>query len=97
MTINIIVAGPRGRMGYEVIHMLTEQAHLNHVACIDRKHDGKKLSDIPSLPYLDVPVFDDPEQCLQSTNADVLIELTIHESGNRHTSVAITHGVLALV
>ncbi|HLR79963.1 MAG TPA: 4-hydroxy-tetrahydrodipicolinate reductase [Bacillota bacterium] len=97
MTINIIVAGPRGRMGSEVIHMLTEQPHLNLVACIDRKHDGKKLRDIPSLPDLDVPVFEDPEQCLQSTNADVLIELTIPESGYRHTSLAIKHGVRPVV
>ncbi|HEX6593476.1 MAG TPA: 4-hydroxy-tetrahydrodipicolinate reductase [Bacillota bacterium] len=97
MTIKVIVAGPRGRMGSEVIHMLTEQPHLQLVACIDRKNDGKKLRDLSSFPNLDVPIFKDPELCFQSVDADVFIELTIPDAGYKHTVLAIKHGVRPVV
>lgn len=97
MHIKIIVAGPRGRMGSEAINMINEEPNFQLVACIDRKNNGKTLNDIESLPNLDVPIFENAEECLASIEADVLIDLTIPEAGFNHTMLAIKHKVRPVV
>lgn len=97
MHIKIIVAGPRGRMGSEAIKMINEESNFQLVACIDRKNNGKMLSDIDTLPNLKVPIFEDIEECFTSVEADVLIDLTVPESGYRHTLHAIKHKVRPVV
>src|SRR5690625_1922145 len=97
MHIKIIVAGPRGRMGSEAINMINEEPNFQLVACIDRKNNGKTLNDIESLPNIDVPIFENAEECLASIEADVLIDLTIPEAGFNHTMLAIKHKVRTVV
>lgn len=97
MQIKIIVAGPRGRMGSEAIKMINEEPNFQLVACIDRKNNGKTLSDIGSLPKLDVPIFVDAEECFTSIEADVLVDLTIPEVGYSHTMLAIKHKIRPVV
>jgi len=49
-TINIILAGPRGKMGQEAIKLINETEHFNLVACIDRINNGKFIKDLDGFP-----------------------------------------------
>lgn len=97
MNIKVIIAGPRGRMGREAVKMVSEESKFDLVACIDRKNNGKRLSDIQGFPRLDVPIFDNAEECFASVNADVLIDLTIPDSGFKHTYLALEHHIRPVV
>jgi 4-hydroxy-tetrahydrodipicolinate reductase len=97
MSIKVIIAGPRGKMGSEAVKMVNNEAGFELVACIDRKNDGKKVKDIPGLPDIDVPVFENIEACFQETEADVLVDLTVPEVGFEHTRMALQHNIRPVV
>src|SRR5690625_3762028 len=91
MSINIIIAGPRGKMGTEAINMIKNDHKLNLVACIDRKNNGKKLSDINHESLLEVPIFENPTECFKKISADVFLDLTVPDIGFEHTKTALQH------
>ena len=97
MTIRIIIAGPRGKMGHEAVNMVLKNKEFQLVGCIDRKNNGKKLTDISSLPNSDVPIFEDPEECMHTVHPDVLIDLTTPYAGFEHTLIALKSHVRAVV
>lgn len=97
MTIKVILAGPRGRMGLEALQMIQNEREFELVACIDRKNDGKKLSEVEGLPSMDVFIYEDAEKCLKDVKADVLVDLTIPDVGFNHTKLAILNGVRPVV
>ncbi len=96
-TIRVIVAGPRGRMGREAVQLVKETPNFELAAVIDRKNEGKLLSEVEGFAGLDVPVFIDPAECFQQANADVLIDLTTPERGYIHTKTALEHNVRPVV
>lgn len=95
--IKVVVAGPRGRMGSEALRMIEKHDDLNLVACLDMKHEGERIKDIPGLPAFDAKIFTDIDQCFQAVDADVLIDLTTPEYGYLHTKTAIQYGVRPVV
>lgn len=97
MTIDIILAGPRGKMGSEAINMIIKEEKFNLVACIDKKNDGKNLTDIDPLHDLNVPIYDDPQECFTSVNADVFIDLTVPEVGYTHTKLALQNKLRTVI
>src|SRR5699024_3055498 len=97
MQIKIILAGPRGKMGSEAVRMVHNEESFDLVACIDRKNGGKTLEDIDTLPALDVPIYEDPEQCFQETDADVFIDLTIPEVGFEHAKLSLLYDIRPVV
>jgi 4-hydroxy-tetrahydrodipicolinate reductase len=96
-TINIILAGPRGKMGSEAIRLIEETEHFNLVGCIDRKYDGMKLKDIEGFPSIDAEIYTDVENAFQTLDADVLIDLTSPEVGYKHTKLALENGIRPVV
>ncbi|GGJ85500.1 4-hydroxy-tetrahydrodipicolinate reductase [Lentibacillus kapialis] len=97
MQIKIIIAGPRGKMGSEAVRMVNNEDTFDLVACIDRKNGGKALKDIESLPALDIPIYEDPEQCFQETDADVFIDLTTPDVGFEHTKLSLLYDIRPVV
>ncbi|TSB46935.1 4-hydroxy-tetrahydrodipicolinate reductase [Alkalicoccobacillus porphyridii] len=91
--IKIVIAGPRGNMGREAVQLMQDTEHFNLVAVIDRKHEGKKLSELDGMPPLDVPVYTEIETCFTETQPEVLIDLTSPESGRKHIHAALEYGV----
>lgn len=91
MTIKIIVAGPRGKMGTEAIQMIQEETEFELVGCLDSKIDF----DLEAK--LGIPFFTEVNTCLETVKADVLIDLTTPEFGYKHTEAAIKHGVRPVV
>ncbi|KQL53723.1 4-hydroxy-tetrahydrodipicolinate reductase [Heyndrickxia shackletonii] len=95
--VKIIVAGPRGRMGQEAVKMVQETEEFELVSVLDHKNDGMLLSEIDGFSNINVPIYTNIEECLQKSNADVLVDLTIPESGYIHTKTAILYGVRPVV
>ncbi|MRG86383.1 4-hydroxy-tetrahydrodipicolinate reductase [Salinibacillus xinjiangensis] len=95
--VKIIVAGPRGKMGSEALRLIENTPEFELVGCIDRKHDGEKVSDLEGLPKLDAEIFSDVEKAFQQLDADVLIDLTSPEVGYKHTRLALENGIRPVV
>lgn len=93
-TINIVLAGPRGKMGTEAIKMIEQVDHFNLVAVIDRKRE-----DSVTFQKKDhaVTVYYDAELCFTNEKADVFIDLTVPDAGFKNTKKALQHGVRAVV
>ena len=92
MAINIVVSGPRGKVGTAAINMIQAEPTFHLVACIDYKHDGKRLKDITDFD-LDVPVYGDPDDCFKSEKVDVLLDLTVPEAGFTLPTSDLEYGV----
>lgn len=90
-TINIVLAGPRGRMGKEAINMIRDEEKFQLKAVIDRKRDDV------SYEHIDVPVYYDAKTCFEEIKPDVFIDLTVPEAGFLHTKTALKHKVRAVV
>lgn len=93
MTIKLILAGPRGKMGSEALHMIHNEENFQLVACLDKETDEK-----PVFPDgMHAPIFNDAETCFNEVQADVYIDLTIPEIGYNHTKLALQHEIKAVV
>ncbi|MBM7598377.1 4-hydroxy-tetrahydrodipicolinate reductase [Virgibacillus halotolerans] len=97
MSINVIIAGPRGKMGSEAIKMVMKDDNLNLVACIDRKNNGKAVDDIVDISNVNVPVFDNASDCFHSIDADVFVDLTVPEVGYKHALAALEHNLRPVI
>jgi len=95
--INIVIAGPRGRMGREAVHLVINENSYNLVAVIDHKYDGQLLSDIEGFSGLHIPIYTDIKECLQKTNTNVLLDLTTPKFGMFHAKTALEYGVRPVV
>jgi 4-hydroxy-tetrahydrodipicolinate reductase len=95
--IKIIVAGPRGKMGSETVRLINRTEHFTLVGAVDSKNGGKTVADLPEMPQIDAPVYDDLEHCLGQVTADVLIDFTNPKAGRKHTEIALKNGVRPVV
>lgn len=95
--VKVVVAGPRGRMGIEALHLMKNTEKFELVGAIDRINEGKKISDVEGLPAIDAPIYTDIHTCLTETKPDVLVDLTTPEIGRLHTKTALSYGVRAVV
>ncbi|MFC0299447.1 4-hydroxy-tetrahydrodipicolinate reductase [Virgibacillus soli] len=89
MTIKVILAGPRGKMGSEALSMISQDKELELVACIDRR--------LKQNYDFNVPVYTDAKECFQHVKADVLIDLTVPDVGYHHTKEALLHQIRPVV
>lgn len=97
MSIKVIIAGPRGKMGAVAVQMVINDPGFKLVACIDRKNNENKMLEIAEIANLDVPIFDNPVECFQTINADVFVDLTIPEVGYEHTKTAIQYNLRPVI
>lgn len=95
--INIVVAGPRGRMGREAVHLIKSIEKYDLVAVIDHKNSGGLLSDTEGFSGFNIPVFADITECFQKNNVHVFIDLTTPEFGMYHTKTALEYGIRPVV
>ncbi|MFS0786779.1 4-hydroxy-tetrahydrodipicolinate reductase [Shouchella sp. 1P09AA] len=95
--IKIVVAGPRGKMGYEAVQLCERDEELQLVAVVDSKHDGQTLQDLKGYGDLDTPIYSDMENCFSNHDVDVLVDLTTPAFGKKHMEIALAHGVRPVV
>src|SRR5690625_671501 len=97
MQINIVLAGPRGKMGTEAIKMIDSVQSFHLVGCIDRKNNGKTLEEINHECHKSIPIYDNPEKCFNNLKPDVFIDLTLPEVGYEHTRIALEHKINSVI
>lgn len=97
MAINIVLGGPRGKMGTEAIKMIQRESSFELVACIDKKNHGKSLHELNDLVEDTIPVFECAETCFKEVKADVYVDLTVPHIGFEHTKTALENHVCAVV
>lgn len=95
--IKIAVAGPRGKMGSEAIHMIHNTNHFELVCAIDRKNEGKFIEDLDGLPAIKAPIYTDIEQCFSNVDVDVLVDFTHPEIGKKHFQTAMDYNVRSVI
>lgn len=95
--INIIIAGPRGKMGKAAVNLVMNTENFHLAAVLDHRNDGLNLSEIDGFSGIDVPIYTDHEKCFSETKADVLIDLTTPEAGRIHTLAALSHHIRPVV
>ncbi|MBM7645270.1 4-hydroxy-tetrahydrodipicolinate reductase [Scopulibacillus daqui] len=95
--IRIVVAGPRGRMGTETIHMISKTPHFELAAAVDHKNEGMSIKDLEGLPDIDAPIYTDIKACFSNVETDVLIDLTHPEAGKAHLQAAVDYGVRPVI
>ena len=95
--INIIIAGPRGKMGRAAVNLVMNTENFQLTAVLDHKNDGLQLSDVEGFAGIDVPIYTDYEKCFSEIKADVLIDLTTPEAGRIHTMAALAHHIRPVV
>ncbi|MGO4888091.1 4-hydroxy-tetrahydrodipicolinate reductase [Anaerobacillus sp. MEB173] len=95
--VKIVIAGPRGKMGSEAVKMVTETEHFELVAVVDSKYNGQTLADVDGFGPLDVPIYENMDQCFTEQEPDVLVDLTNPKVGRKHMEIAFQHGVRPVV
>ncbi|WP_319003524.1 4-hydroxy-tetrahydrodipicolinate reductase [Bacillus shivajii] len=93
----IVIAGPRGNMGKEAVKMVEATESFTLSAVVDRKNSGKLMKEVSGMEPLDVPIYEDIEECFQETGCDILIDLTTPEHGKNHMLMAFDYGVRPVV
>ncbi len=97
MSIKIILAGPRGKMGTSAVNMILNNEKFELVACLDHRYENKKLSEILPQFNKEVPIYTDMEQLFKEVSADVFVDLTIPEVGYKHTLAALENNLRPVV
>lgn len=91
MTIKVIIAGPRGKMGKEAVQLVQNTVGFELAAFLDRKNSAQLHAGE------NIPTYEDPETCFAEVKADVLIDVTTPEVGFSHTEAALLHGIRPVV
>src|SRR5690625_7334335 len=92
MSINIILAGPRGKMGSSAVNMILNNDKFELVACLDHKNENKTLKEILPQFESDIPIYTDMDKLFNEVKADVFVDLTIPEVGYLNTLAALQYG-----
>src|SRR5699024_636538 len=92
--INIVLAGPRGKMGKEAIKMISNTESFHLAAVIDRKRDRENNDTKQSNG---TAVYYDAKQCFNEVKPNVFIDLTKPDVGFVHTKLALQHNIRSVV
>src|SRR5690625_4679144 len=93
LIVNIVLAGPRGRMGTEAIKMILNEDTFHLVGCIDSKNNGTTLKEIHDLFEDSIPIYDKAETCFNELKPDIFVDLTVPQAGFEHTKVALSNHI----
>lgn len=97
MSIKVIVAGAKGRMGSEAVKMIMNDPDLQLVCGIDSKLEGIDVGEVIGLGKIGVPMHNNLEAALEDYAVDVLVDLTTPKSVRHNMEVAIKKGVRPVV
>lgn len=95
--ITVAVAGAKGRMGQEVVKMLTADESLRFVVGIDSTLNGVDVGEVVGGKPLGVPFVNSLPLALTTYQPDVLVDFTTPRTAYLHTATAIEHGVRPVV
>lgn len=95
--IKIVLAGPRGKMGRQVIEMINKTENFQLTGVVDSKNNGMFLHEIIETTIKDVPVFVSCEEALATLKPDVFVDFTNPTIGKIHTETSLRLGVKSVI
>ncbi|WP_202079977.1 4-hydroxy-tetrahydrodipicolinate reductase [Caldalkalibacillus salinus] len=97
MSIKVVVAGAKGKMGSEAVKMIHQDENLAFVAGVDSKLSGGDVGETIGIGPIGAPFYHDLEQALSENEVDVLVDLTTPAVVKEHMITAIQLGVRPVV
>ena len=98
MTIRVVIAGPRGKMGQEAVHTVMNDDNMELVAVLDHKELAPNLAQYEMFPdEYDVPVYTELHTLFDVIQADVFVDLTTPKVGYEHTKTELFAGVRPVI
>jgi 4-hydroxy-tetrahydrodipicolinate reductase len=97
MSINVVVAGAKGRMGSEAVKMIHQDPDLNLVCGVDSKLVGVDVGEVIGLGTIGALFFNNLEEALTQCKADVLVDFTTPRTVKENMFTAIRLGVRPVV
>lgn len=94
--LKICVAGATGWAGSELSRAISGTEDMELVAAISRTHAGKSLGDVIGIEGLNVPIFEQVKDALQ-TKPDVLVEYTKANVAKHHVLSALKSGAHVVI
>ncbi len=95
--IRVGVAGALGRMGQETVKAVFNDQELQLVGVADPKGRGKKLSEVISVPGLELPVCHDVAEMIDTCSPDVVVDFTTPHAVYDNARTILSYGVAAVV
>lgn len=97
MSINVVVAGAKGRMGSEAVRMIQQDPELKLVGAVDLKLSGVDVGEVIGIGKIGSSFYTDLEEVLSTFEVDVLVDFTTPMSVKKNMELAIRHGVRPVV
>ncbi|GIM48155.1 4-hydroxy-tetrahydrodipicolinate reductase [Collibacillus ludicampi] len=95
--IRVVVVGPRGKMGREVVRTVLSDPELELVGAVDRTLSGVEVGQALGLPETGVILSTNLNETLVEAKPDVMIDFTNPNSVRAHVEAAIEYGVRPVV
>ncbi|MDF2556486.1 MAG: 4-hydroxy-tetrahydrodipicolinate reductase [Bacillales bacterium] len=95
--IKIVLAGPRGKMGQQVVNMIHNHENFKLIGVIDSKNNGMYLHEVIETNIKDVTVYENCEEALTTLKPDVFVDFTNPTTGKIHTEIALRLGVKSVI
>ncbi|WP_250255686.1 4-hydroxy-tetrahydrodipicolinate reductase [Chryseobacterium sp. Marseille-Q3244] len=90
--IKVFIAGATGWAGSALSKGICKNQGMKLVGALSRKHNGENLSEVLGIEGGDIPIFDDIETALDTTEFDVLVDYTKPEVGKKNVIAALKRG-----
>jgi 4-hydroxy-tetrahydrodipicolinate reductase len=97
MSIKVIVAGAKGRMGSETVKMLQQDSQLELVCAIDSKLEGVDVGETLGIGSIGVLFHNNLSRALEQYSVDVLVDFTTPQSVKENMKIAFEHQVRPVV
>ncbi|MER2088967.1 MAG: 4-hydroxy-tetrahydrodipicolinate reductase [Sporosarcina sp.] len=98
MTIKVVIAGARGRLGSAALHSILNAPNMEVVAVLDYKYEGQYLhGTVVNDEAGGIPIYTSLENLVAATRPDVLLDLTDPDAVFKNVHDAITLGIRPVV
>lgn len=93
----IIVAGFKGKMGATATKMVLDTEDFELVGVYDPYAEENHLNELTAFADVDIPVFQNKEDIVEKTQADVWIDFTVPAAAYENTRFALKNGIRPVV
>jgi 4-hydroxy-tetrahydrodipicolinate reductase len=95
--INILVCGAAGKMGQEVVRVISKETDLRLVAAVDATHVGEDIGTVTGLSACGVALTDNLAEAIHAARPQVMVDFTIPASVLANIRVALENKIACVV
>ncbi|TBV25615.1 4-hydroxy-tetrahydrodipicolinate reductase [Meridianimaribacter sp. CL38] len=90
--IKVFIAGGTGWAGSALSKGVFNNANMQLVGALSRRHKGENLAEVLNIDSEAIPIYDNIETALKETDFDVLVEYTKPDVAKKNIISALKHG-----